>query len=170
MQVLDDGNFHCKVQTVDMKEEYLISMRPTPTCSCWELQDMIWPCQHIMAWDNMQGRDFTQHFHICWRVESLRAMYSGSLPPFVSEDLDVTDQCLPPEIVVKRGRHRVVRIPSGGGRARNQHFGEDEYVDGDGNLFRRYDIHDNPSLMDPMPRLAGSVEGTLFTITPTRQR
>lgn len=72
----------------------------------------------------------------------------------------MTVDCLPPEIACRRGRHRIVRIPSGGGQARHQAVGEDEYVDEDGNLLRRYDIDDNPSLFMSMPRPIGSVEGT----------
>ncbi|CAM6127470.1 unnamed protein product [Calypogeia fissa] len=60
--------------------------------------------------------------------------------------------CMPPPIAVKKGRHRIVRIPSGGGSVRNQQVGEDEFVDADGHLYRRYPIADNPSLQDPMPR------------------
>ncbi|CAM6114845.1 unnamed protein product [Calypogeia fissa] len=150
--VLVDGEGSAKVQTQDMQEEYLVTLNPTPTCSCWELQEMCWPCQHIMAWDDHQGRDYTHHFHICWKIESLQAMYQGRLPPFLSEDLDMSLTCMPPPIAVKKGRHRIVCIPSGGGSVQNQQVGEDEFVDADGHLYRRYPIEDNPSLQDPMPR------------------
>ncbi|CAM6111136.1 unnamed protein product [Calypogeia fissa] len=151
-QVLDDGEGSAKVQTQDMQEEYLVTLNPTPTCSCWELQEMCWPCQHVMAWDNHQGRDYTRHFHICWKIESLQAMYQGRLPPFLSEDLEMSLRCMPPPIANKKGRRCIVRIPSGGGSVQNQQVGEDEFVDADGHLYRWYPIEDNSSLQDPMPR------------------
>lgn len=61
-QVLDDGSTQAKVQTIDQRHEYLVDVTRTPRCTCYELQEMIWPCQHIMVWDDRDGKDFMQHF------------------------------------------------------------------------------------------------------------
>lgn len=145
--VLDDGFNEAKVQTTDHQEEYLVSLCPKPLCSCFELQEMIWPCEHMIAWDNRDGRDYTRHFHPCWRVQSLRRLYSERLPCYLTNDLEPITACHAPEAAVKRGRHRVVRIQSGT-RIRNQERAEDEFEDEEGYLFRRYPIEDNPQLVN----------------------
>lgn len=65
-----DGAGQAKIQTSDQQREYLVHLNP-PSCSYFEFQDMIWPCEHVMAWDNRDGRDYTSHFHPCWRVSSV---------------------------------------------------------------------------------------------------
>ncbi|CAM6122465.1 unnamed protein product [Calypogeia fissa] len=111
---------------------------------------MLWPCEHIMAWDDQDGWDFTRHFHKCWRTESLRGLYASKVPCFLSTDLEVTTECSPPEAAVRKGRHRVVRITSGNARNRNRPPAEGELVDTFGNLFRQYPIEDEQHLSEPM--------------------
>lgn len=82
----DDGGHQAKVQTMDHRHEFLVRLEPKAACSCFELQDMIWPCEHIMAWDDREGRDYTQHFHLCWRWASMRKLYEPKIPCFLSND------------------------------------------------------------------------------------
>lgn len=78
-----------------------------PRCMCFELHEMMWPCQHIMAWDDRDGKDFMRHFVPCWLTLSLIKLYESKFPIFLSNNLELIDACFPPE-VVKKGRHQVV--------------------------------------------------------------
>lgn len=104
-----------------------------------------------MAWDNRDGWDYTSHFHACWRISSLRKLYEGTLPCFLSNDLEPIPDFSPAEVAVKRGRHRVVRLRSGQRSSRLRELAEDEFEDEEGNLFCRYPIHDNLELAAPLP-------------------
>lgn len=162
---MDDGDFTAKIQSVDQSKQYIVDLTTTPTCTCTELQEMRWPCPHVMAWDDQQGRDPDRHFHTCWRPSSLRALYTDRLPCFLSNDLQGSTSCWPPRAAVKKGRHRVVRIPSGGAPSRGRLVGEDEFLDDAGHLFARYPIDDDPDFRNVVPleeavaRMVGRARG-----------
>ncbi|CAM6117382.1 unnamed protein product [Calypogeia fissa] len=111
---------------------------------------MGWPCPHIMAWDDQYGRDYTLHFKSCWFTTSVRKVYEQTIPCFLENNLEYSEACIPPPIAVKRGRHRVVRIRSGGGQRRVADLGEDETVTNTGDLLITYPVDDEVIL--PMPR------------------
>jgi hypothetical protein len=130
-------------------EQYLVSRKlPRCTCSCFELQEMGWPCEHVMMWDNLEGRNFMKHFHKCWLSNSVKALYAKPIPSFVCNDLPMRDSCCPPAIAVKKGRHRVVRMQKKAHRSKPQ---EGEVRDEMGYLCRLYPIEDDPAKLDPMP-------------------
>lgn len=93
-EVLDDGVGHAKIQTLDQQQEYLVHRTP-PGCNYFELQDMIWPCKHIMVWQNHDGRDYTPHFHACWKVSLVTKLYKGILPCFLFNNLEPVSECSP---------------------------------------------------------------------------
>lgn len=139
-----------KVQIADQSLEYLVTLSsPRPCCTSMEMEDMCWPYEHLMAWENVDDRDSTEHFHTCWKTSSLRKLYEPYLPCFLSNDLESRSTCFPPLTSVKKGRNRVVHIKSGGRRC--PELGPDEFIDENGNHFFRYQIEDDPELMDPMP-------------------
>lgn len=59
-----------------------------------------------------------------------------TMPCFLSNDLELRGTCFPPEAAVTKGRHRVVRITSGGGGSLStpRQISEDEWYDNLGNL------------------------------------
>jgi hypothetical protein len=122
--------------------------QPRCTCTCFELQEMVWPCKHVMMWDNLEGKDFTKHFHKCWRSSSLRTLYVVPIPSFLCNNLSLSDSCHPPAIAVRKGRHRVVRIKGSARRSRQE---EGIVRDEMGYLCRIYPIDDDPAKLDPMP-------------------
>ncbi|CAM6097173.1 unnamed protein product [Calypogeia fissa] len=138
------------VFTTDGSHMHLVTMGNEFECTCRELQEMQWPCEHMMAWDDHSGRDFTIHFHPCWKVNSICHAYSHTIPCFLDNDLELSEFCCPPKIAVKKGRHRVVRIESGGKRRKNSDLGEDETLDASGHLLVRYPIADDPHQMEPL--------------------
>lgn len=93
MEVLDDGATQAKVQTMDQPHEFLVHLEPKAACSCFKLQDMIWPCQHVMAWDDQDSKDYGRHFHQCWRWVSVRKLYEPLAPFFLSNDLQPQGMC-----------------------------------------------------------------------------
>lgn len=109
--VIDDGRTQTKVQTIDQRHayEYLVDISGMLRCTCYELHEMIWPCEHIMAWDDRNGQNFTLHFHLCWQTKSLMKLYEPHMWVFLSNDLEATDM-LSLEAAEKKGRHRVVRM------------------------------------------------------------
>lgn len=150
--MFDDGESTAKVQTTSGSEEYLVTRAPKKTCSCFELQEMVWPCEHIMAWDDQEGQKQSEHFHKCWRTQSLLALYDQTIPSFVVTDLQLSPNCAPPEVAVKRGRHRMVRFQRGnrhGPRAIRE--GEDVVYNTSGELFLRYPVFDDPNRVEPFP-------------------
>ncbi|CAM6105441.1 unnamed protein product [Calypogeia fissa] len=151
-QVYYDGHLQARVQTTDGGQMHLVTIGEDWSCTCRELQEMQWPCEHMMAFDDQSGRDFTQHFNPCWKVSSLRRCYEKTIPCFLDNDLDCSDWCCPPEIAVKKGRHRVVRIKSGGGQRKPTDLGEDIVVDSTGDLLVTYPIDDDPRMLEPLGR------------------
>lgn len=164
--VQEDGQSMAKVLTTDGRDEYLVKLGQSPSCTCVELQEMQWPCEHIMAWDDKIGKDFTRHFQPCWKVASICNLYRPRVPVFLSNDLEPQSTSFPPEAAVKKGRHRVVRIPSGGRSIRPHDLGADEYLDAEGNLFRQYPIDDDPNIVGPL----ASADATRRSQRGTRQR
>lgn len=51
-QTLDDGHCQAKLQTAEPAEEFRVDLSPRSTCSCLEVQEMLWPCDNVMAWDS----------------------------------------------------------------------------------------------------------------------
>lgn len=165
------------MQTIDQTEEYLVNVATHPTCTCRELQEMVWPCEHIMAWDDKEGRDFTKHFHDCWKFSSLRKLYAPRLPCFLINDLEPQNNCFPPQEAVTKGRHRLVCIESGNRGIKNQQLAEDEFVDDAGNLFLRYPIQDDqhrasgmPTIQDTRRRRAGGIRQVVDAGPPSWPR
>ncbi|CAM6101010.1 unnamed protein product [Calypogeia fissa] len=150
-QVFDDQGGTARVCTTTGSEEYLVTKGERNTCTCFELQEMLWPCEHMMAWEDIGGKGFSKHFAKCWRVKSWRKLYSGVVPSFLCNDIKTSNKCSPPEVAVKRGRHRVVRITSGTRVTRAQRTGEDVLTDPLGNLYMQYPIDDDQNLVDAMP-------------------
>lgn len=98
-------------QWMHARHKYLVFLEPKLACSYFELEDMIWSCQHIMVWDDCDGWESTAHFHPCWCYTStLQQLFEPKLPCFLTNDLAATEWCFPPKAIVKKGRHRVVRI------------------------------------------------------------
>lgn len=155
--VLDDGGSQAKVHTMDHHHEYLVRLDPKPACNCFELQDMILPCEHIMAWDDHEGRDYGVHFHPCWRYESMRRLYEPKFSCFLTSDLQSSANFFPPKAIVKKGQQRIVRMQSGMRFTHTREPTKDEYLDSDGNLFRVYAIEDEAHLVTPMtpPAIVG---------------
>lgn len=135
---------------------------PCPTRAEGNVQ-LFWAIGHDMAMQayhglgEREGRDYTTHFHPCWRWANMQKLYEPKLPCFLANDLEGRDNCILPKATLKKGRHRVVQMQSGMRIVGNQDATKDEYLDGDGNLFRVYAIEDEPHLVAPMipPALAG---------------
>lgn len=72
---------------------------------------------------------------------------------FLVNDLKATNECWPPEIVVWKGRHRVVCMKHDIKSGRQLPLVEEKYEDEDDNLFRNYLLHDNPLLAEPVSGL-----------------
>ncbi|CAM6121408.1 unnamed protein product [Calypogeia fissa] len=157
-QVHWDGARQARVQTTDGSQMHLVTMDTYPTCTCRELDEMLWPCEHIMAWDDQYGRDYIAHFHYCWTVFRLRKLYGRTIPYFLENNLDFSSACCPPPVVVTTGRHRVVCIPSGGGHRRLADLGEDEVVDSGGHLLLHYLVDDDSNRLFPLQK--GKSSGT----------
>lgn len=131
---------------------HLVTMGEEFTCTCRELQEMQWLCEHIMVCDDLGGRDFTLHFHQCWKMGTLAACYEHTISCFLDNDLDFSTLSCPPNIAVKRGRHRVVGMESAGKQKKTADGGDDNFMDKSGHLVFRYPINDDPSQEEPMAR------------------
>jgi hypothetical protein len=154
LQIRCAGDGEARIENLQQTEQYLVSRRPPRcTCTCFELQEMGWPCKHIMKWDNLEGKDFMRHFHKCSRTSSLKALYAQPIPSFLCNDLAMRDSCLLPAIAVKKDRHRVVRMQS-----KTQYSRPDEGAVRDelGYLCRLYPIEDDPTKIDPMPSISST--------------
>lgn len=88
---------------MDHCHEFLVHLEPKAPYSFFELQDIIWPCEHIMAWDDREGRDYTKHFHPCWRWVIMQKLYKLKIPYFLANDLVAIYECFLLEAIVKEG-------------------------------------------------------------------
>lgn len=129
-------------------------MRQNPLgCNYFKLQDMIWPYEHVMAWDHRDGWDYMAHFHSCWRMSSVKKLYEPTIPCFLSNDLEPIPECSPPEVARKQVRHRVVHLRSGHRSSRFRELAENKWEDEEGNLFMQYPIYDDAELVAPLPKI-----------------
>lgn len=92
--------------------QVLVDISENARCTCYELQEMIWLCQHVISWDDKDGHDFMRHFQPCWLTSSIVALYAPRMP-FLLNDLEGTIDYFPLEIAVWKGCHCVVRMERG---------------------------------------------------------
>ncbi|KAL2650387.1 hypothetical protein R1flu_018515 [Riccia fluitans] len=112
----DDDN--ALVQTNGGVDQWIVRRHPRLSCSCYEPQEMHWPCIHVMSWYKGKGEDYLPYVDRIYFQKSLLACYSQAIPPITEQDLVIHITCRAPEAVVRRGRPRTVRIPNGGGSSR----------------------------------------------------
>ncbi|KAL3679109.1 hypothetical protein R1sor_022065 [Riccia sorocarpa] len=108
------------VQTNGGAEQFVVNRLPRLSCTCFESQEMLWPCIHVMSWCRSKGEDYLQFVDRIYFQKSLAACYSQNIPPITEQDLKVSVTCRAPEPAIRRGRARMVRIPNGGGRGRRR--------------------------------------------------
>ncbi|KAL2644612.1 hypothetical protein R1flu_012199 [Riccia fluitans] len=112
----DDDN--ALVQTNGGVDQWIVRRHPRLSCSCYEPQEMQWPCIHVMSWCKGKGEDYLPYVDRIYCQKSLLACYSQAIPPVTEQDLVIHITCRAPEAAVRRGRARTVRIPNGGGSSR----------------------------------------------------
>ncbi|KAL2651845.1 hypothetical protein R1flu_019973 [Riccia fluitans] len=112
----DDDN--ALVQTNGGVDQWIVRRHPRLSCSCYEPQEMQWPCIHVMSWCKGKGEDYLPYVDRIYFQKSLLACYSQAIPPITEQDLVIHITCRAPEAANRRGRARTVRIPNGGGSSR----------------------------------------------------
>ncbi|KAL3679641.1 hypothetical protein R1sor_022597 [Riccia sorocarpa] len=138
----EDGRYvtcHSDVNTALVQcngcvEQFLVNRQPRLSCSCFEPQEMQWPCIHVLSWCKSKGEDYLLYVDKIYLQKSLAVCYSHTIPPITEQDLQNVVTCRAPEPVVRRGRARTVRIPNGGGSSR----GRTEF---------QYPVRDEPRLI-----------------------
>lgn len=151
-QILDDGDTHTKVWTLEQWYEYIMDVSGKSCSTCYELQEMIWPYEHVMVQDDRDGHDFMRHFHRCQFTKTLVKSYKPKILVFLSNDLEPS-KSYPPKLVVTKGRHQVMCMQSGHQSCARRPLEKDKFKDDLGNLFRRSPQQDNPKLIEPTPTL-----------------
>ncbi|KAL2650731.1 hypothetical protein R1flu_018859 [Riccia fluitans] len=112
----DDDN--ALVQTNGGVDQWIVRLHPRLSCSCYEPQEMQWPCIRVMSWCKGKGEDYLPYVDKIYFQKSLLACYSQAIPPVTEQDLVIHITCRAPEVAVHKGRARTVRIPNGGGSSR----------------------------------------------------
>ncbi|KAL2629071.1 hypothetical protein R1flu_013757 [Riccia fluitans] len=112
----DDDN--ALVQTNGGVDQWIVRRHPRLSCSCYEPQEMQWPCILVMSWCKGKGEDYLPYVDMIYFQNSLLACYSQAIPPVTEQDLVIHITCRAPEVAVRRGRARTVRIPNGDGSIR----------------------------------------------------
>ncbi|KAL2653746.1 hypothetical protein R1flu_021874 [Riccia fluitans] len=112
----DDDN--ALVQTNGGVDQWIVQRHPRLSCSCYEPQEMQWPCIHVMSWCKGKGEDYLPYVDRIYFQKSLLACYNQAIPPVIEQDLVIHITCRAPEVAVRRGRARTMRIPNGGGSSR----------------------------------------------------
>ncbi|KAL3692528.1 hypothetical protein R1sor_006179 [Riccia sorocarpa] len=49
------------VQTDGGRKQWRLTKVPTRKCTCWEIQDCLWPCIHFVAWQKSRGEDHMRY-------------------------------------------------------------------------------------------------------------
>ncbi|KAL3682134.1 hypothetical protein R1sor_000156 [Riccia sorocarpa] len=101
-------------------EQFVVNRLSRLSGTCFEPQEMLWPCIHVMSWCRSKGEDYLQFVDRIYFQKSLVACYSQNIPPITEQDLKVSVTCRAQESAIRRGRARMVRIPNGGGRSRRR--------------------------------------------------
>ncbi|KAL3682397.1 hypothetical protein R1sor_000419 [Riccia sorocarpa] len=110
--------YHARVQTDGGLKQWIVRKEAKVECSCFETQDMLWPCIHFMSWLRSRGEDYTQYIDRIWFQKSLQQCYRLSVPAIIDTELPMRATCRAPPPAIRTGRARVVRIPNGGPSSR----------------------------------------------------
>ncbi|KAL3685184.1 hypothetical protein R1sor_003206 [Riccia sorocarpa] len=134
------------VQSNGGAEQWIVKRHPRLSCSCFEPQEMLWPCIHAMSWCKSKREDYLMYVDRIYFQKSLAACYSEAIPPITEHDLQTSVTCRAPEAAVRRGRARTVRIPNGGGSSKRR----SEYM---------YHVRDEPRMISSQgPRTTPQTE------------
>ncbi|KAL2653387.1 hypothetical protein R1flu_021515 [Riccia fluitans] len=147
----DDDN--ALVQINGGVDQWIVRRHPRLSCSCYEPQEMQWPCIHVMSWCKGKGEDYLPYVDKIYFQKSLLACYNQAIPPVTEQDLVIHITCRAPEAAVRRGRARAVRIPNGGGSSRRHR----EYM---------YPVQDEACLINsqgPLTAISDQAVGSLDT-------
>ncbi|KAL3681655.1 hypothetical protein R1sor_024611 [Riccia sorocarpa] len=121
------------VQTDGGRKQWRLTKVPTRKCTCWEIQDCLWPCIHFVAWQKSRGEDHMRYVDRIYFTKSLAQCYSKTIPVILQTELPMSVASRAPPTAIRNGRQRIVRIPNGGS-ARSAEF---EYS---------YPIQDDPAM------------------------
>ncbi|KAL3677992.1 hypothetical protein R1sor_020948 [Riccia sorocarpa] len=121
------------VQTNGGRKQWRLTKVPTRKCTCWEIQDCLWPCIHFVAWQKSRGEDHMRYVDRIYFTKSLAQCYSKTIPVILQTELPMSVACRAPPAAIRNGRQRIVRIPNGG----SARSAESEYS---------YPIQDDPAM------------------------
>ncbi|KAL2652454.1 hypothetical protein R1flu_020582 [Riccia fluitans] len=96
----DDDN--ALVQTNGGVDQWIVRRHPRLSCSCYEPQEMQWPCIHVMSWCKGKGEDYLPYVDKIYFQKSLLACYNQAIPPVTEQDLVIHITCRAPEAAVRR--------------------------------------------------------------------
>ncbi|KAL3691329.1 hypothetical protein R1sor_004980 [Riccia sorocarpa] len=102
------------VQTDGGRKQWRLTKVPTWKCTCWEIQDCLWPCIHFVAWQKARGEDYMSYVDRIYFQKSLVQCYSKTIPIILQTELPMSVACRAPPAAIRNGRQRIVRIPNGG--------------------------------------------------------
>ncbi|KAL3683039.1 hypothetical protein R1sor_001061 [Riccia sorocarpa] len=121
------------VQTDGGRKQWRLTKLPTRKCTCWEIQDCLWPCIHFVAWQKARGEDYMRYVDRIYFTKTLVQCYSKTFPVILQTELPMSVVCRAPPATIRNGRQRIVRIPNGG----SARSAESEYS---------YPIQDDPAM------------------------
>ncbi|KAL3694037.1 hypothetical protein R1sor_007688 [Riccia sorocarpa] len=121
------------VQTDGGRKQWRLTKVPTRKCTCWEIQDCLWPCIHFVAWQKSRGENHMRYVDRIYFTKSLAQCYSKTIPVILQTELPMSVACRAPPAAIRNGRQRIVRIPNGG----STRSAESEYS---------YPIQDDPAM------------------------
>ncbi|KAL3680918.1 hypothetical protein R1sor_023874 [Riccia sorocarpa] len=121
------------MQTNGGRKQWRLTKLPTRKCTCWEIQDCLWPCIHFVAWQKAIGEDYMRYVDRIYFTKTLVQCYSKTIPVILQTELPMSVACRAPPGAIRNGRQRIVRIPNGG----SARSAESEYS---------YPIQDDPAM------------------------
>ncbi|KAL3694885.1 hypothetical protein R1sor_008536 [Riccia sorocarpa] len=102
------------VQTDRGRKQWCLTKVPTRKCTCWEIQDCLWPCIHFVAWQKSREEDHMRYVDRIYFTKSLVQCYSKTIPFILQTELPISVACRAPPTAIRNGHQRIVRIPNGG--------------------------------------------------------
>ncbi|KAL3698659.1 hypothetical protein R1sor_012735 [Riccia sorocarpa] len=102
------------VQTDGGRKQWRLTKVPTRKCTCWEIQDCLWPCIHFVAWQKARGEDYMRYVDRIYFTKSLVQCYCKTIPVILQTELPMSVACRAPPAAIRNGRQRIVRILNGG--------------------------------------------------------
>ncbi|KAL3695976.1 hypothetical protein R1sor_010052 [Riccia sorocarpa] len=96
------------------REEFIVTLQSTASCTCLVYRDMLLPCSHIIAFDREIRMSNERHVAQMWLCNYFQRAHMETLRPIDTSHLLTSPSCMAPPPMLRRGRRHGRRIAGPG--------------------------------------------------------